>query len=181
MLSVVLRQRIVKRRTWKSCVMGIESGSFKGDTVEIIRARCEWGWVCKKWCASLQDNIRCKIEILFTHWPNMEAACFYSLRVHLRYGLNCLLKCHWIVKPMMALFEKEPTPAAFSLLYLNLPCETSDYVKVSYIIRLSKKGRTGKRLLCNRSGIDRARVCKRRTKKSRVKIKIQLQKNCIGD
>ncbi len=34
-----IRERIVKQRTWQRSVIGIESSSFKSDTVEIIGAR----------------------------------------------------------------------------------------------------------------------------------------------
>ncbi len=36
---MVKRYRIVEQRTWQRSVIGIESSSFKSDTVEVIGAR----------------------------------------------------------------------------------------------------------------------------------------------
>ncbi len=53
--AVVLRQRIVKQRTWQRCVIGKGSSSFNSDTVEIIGARSRRRLVWKeKRCVSLQ-------------------------------------------------------------------------------------------------------------------------------
>ncbi len=64
--SVVLRQRTVKQRTWQRCVIGIESSSFKSDTVGIIGARWRRRIVWKeKGAQTYKDKMRYEEEIMF--------------------------------------------------------------------------------------------------------------------
>ncbi len=46
----------MKQITWQRCVIGLESSSFKSDTVEIIGRRLEWKEKCYK------DELRHKEE-----------------------------------------------------------------------------------------------------------------------
>ncbi len=54
----------MKQRTWQRSVIGIESSSFKSDTVEIIGARWRRGLVWKeKMSEAYKDKKRYKEEI----------------------------------------------------------------------------------------------------------------------
>ncbi len=50
----------MRRRTWQRCVIGIESGSYKSETFEIVGARWRRRLVKKKMCG--KDKISYKEE-----------------------------------------------------------------------------------------------------------------------
>ncbi len=56
----------MKQREWQRCVIGIESSSFKSDTVEVVGARWRRRLIWEeKGVQAYKDKIRYKEEITF--------------------------------------------------------------------------------------------------------------------